>query len=181
VPHQTLKLSIDDRAALNEAFDWQPIPNIRRIIFVAVPHRGSDSADSFIGRLGRVLTRPPNSFQSFYYRVSSANPGVFTPEYSALGAGKMDSVSVLSPKQPTLKILSRLPIGYPIQIHSVIGDRGKSGPLEDSSDGIVPYWSSHLDGVVSEEIVPSGHGAFHHPEGIAEIKRILRKSDKNSH
>ena len=180
VPHETLKLSTDDRASLNEAFEWQPIPNIRRIIFVAVPHRGSDFADNVIGQLGRAITQPPRSFQSFYNRISSANPGAFTPEYSALGEGKLDSISVLSPKQPTLKILSQLPNGYPIKIHSVIGDRGKSGPLEDSSDGVVPYWSSHLDGVVSEAVVPSDHGAYHHPEGIAEIKRILRISEKNT-
>jgi hypothetical protein len=54
----------------------------------------------------------------------------------------------------------------------VIGDRGKGGGV-NSSDGVVPYWSSHLDFAVSEKIVPSGHGANENLEGIAEIHRIL--------
>ncbi len=174
VPHESLKISADDRAALNEAFQWEPVPNIKRIIFVAVPHQGSDFADNFAGRIGRSITRTPNTFKAFYERIASANPGAFTPEYAALGAGEMNSISVLSPKQPTLKILSRLPFAYPIQKHSIIGNRGKPGPIEQSSDGFVPYWSSHIDGVLSQKIIPSDHSAFRHPEGVAEIKRILK-------
>ena len=44
---------------------------------------------------------------------------------------------------------------------------------KDGSDGIVPYWSSHLDGAASERIVPSGHSTHQHPEGIEELERIL--------
>ena len=54
----------------------------------------------------------------------------------------------------------------------IIGDRGK-GNSPNSTDGVVPYWSSHLEGAASEKIVPSGHGANENPEGIAEIRRIL--------
>ena len=42
------------------------------------------------------------------------------------------------------------------------------------------YWSSHLDGAVSEKIVPSGHGSHAHPEGIAEAGRILLLHLKSS-
>jgi hypothetical protein len=42
-----------------------------------------------------------------------------------------------------------------------------------STDGIVPYWSSHLDGAQSELIIPSDHWTNHHPLGIEEVKRIL--------
>ena len=44
----------------------------------------------------------------------------------------------------------------------------------DSSDGVVPYWSSHLDGAQSEVIVPGPHGACELPQTIAELDRILR-------
>ena len=51
----------------------------------------------------------------------------------------------------------------------------------NSSDGIVPYWSSHLDGAKSELIVHSGHGAQYDPEAIREVERILKENltDKN--
>jgi hypothetical protein len=47
--------------------------------------------------------------------------------------------------------------------------------LKDSSDGVVPYWSSHLAGAVSERIVPAQHvTACQNPETVEELKRILR-------
>jgi hypothetical protein len=64
-----------------------------------------------------------------------------------------------------------LPITAPY--HSIIGDRGR-GDTPNSSDGIVPYWSSHLEGAQSELIVPGGHGSFALPQSVAELKRILR-------
>ena len=54
------------------------------------------------------------------------------------------------------------------------GNRGRPGPIEKSSDGIVSYWSSHLPDADSEKIVPGDHGLIDHPETLAEIKRILK-------
>ena len=43
------------------------------------------------------------------------------------------------------------------------------------SDGVVPYWSSHMETAESELIVPSGHGAHRSPQAIAEVERILKR------
>lgn len=175
VPHDTLKLSPEDRASLHEAFEWEPVRSVHRIIYVSVPHRGSDYADNLIGQIGRRLTDPPQSFRSFYERISEANPGVFTPAYEELGSGRLNSVSSLSPSQPTLQILADLPYAHPVKIHSIIGTRGRRGPLEKSSDGIVPYASSHLPDADSELVVPANHWSYNHPDSIREIKRILKE------
>jgi hypothetical protein len=58
--------------------------------------------------------------------------------------------------------------------HSIIGNRGRPGPLAESGDGIVPYWSSHMAKAQSEVIVPGPHGLVNFPQTIAELKRILR-------
>lgn len=168
-----LVLSPKDRTTLMDAFSWEPETHVRRIVYLAVPHRGSDYSDTWVGRLGRWLVKPPNAFSNFYERISSANPSAFTPEYAALGSGKLDSVHALSPQQPTLKILANLPNSHPVKAHSIIGNRGIPGPLQDSSDGIVPYWSSHLKDANSEKVVPSSHGLINHPETVAELKRLL--------
>lgn len=173
VPHETLKLTPKERTELNDAFEWLPDPTVHRIIFIAVPHRGSSFADNFAGRIGRLITAPPRSFQTFYAAISKANPGVFTPEYQRLGTGRLNSVSSLSPSQPTLRIMAELPFRPGVQVHCIIGNRGREGPLEKSSDGIVPYKSSHLEGAASELIVPCGHRAFEHPLAVAEVKRVL--------
>jgi hypothetical protein len=83
-----------------------------------------------------------------------------------------NSVSNLAPKAPYLAVLNKESIQAPY--HSIIGNRGKPGPLADSSDGVVPYWSSHLDGAKSECIVPGPHGACELPQTITELDRILR-------
>jgi hypothetical protein len=83
-----------------------------------------------------------------------------------------NSVSNLAPKAPYLAVLNKESIQAPY--NSIIGNRGKPGPLADSTDGVVPYWSSHLDGAQSEVIVPGPHGACQLPETIAELDRILR-------
>jgi hypothetical protein len=82
-----------------------------------------------------------------------------------------NSVSGLSPKNPSLKIVNSATMTVPY--HSIIGDRGK-GDSPNSTDGVVPYWSSHLDGAKSELIVPGPHGSQDLPQTIAELKRILR-------
>ena len=68
--------------------------------------------------------------------------------------------------------MDTLPIRAPY--HTIIGDRGKrNSPL--SSDGVVPYRSSHLDGAESELIVPGPHGAYEVRETIVELVRILHQ------
>jgi hypothetical protein len=81
-----------------------------------------------------------------------------------------NSLTGLSPNNPTLKVLDHNPMKAPY--HSIIGDRGK-GDSPNSTDGVVEYSSSHLDGAKSECIVPGPHGACELPETHAEIRRIL--------
>ena len=69
--------------------------------------------------------------------------------------------------------VNTIPITPGIPYHTICGDRGR-GDAPKSSDGIVPYWSSHLDGAQSELVVPSSHSAHQNPQAIAEVKRILK-------
>ncbi len=173
---ESLRLNEADRDTLREAFFWDSTPHVKRVIYIAASHRGSDFADNIVGRLGRLAAKPPKSgFQEFYERISAANPGAFTEAYRLLGQGKLDSIHALSPSQPTLPILADLPNQHPVREFSIIGNRGKSGAIEESSDGIVEYWSSHIDRAESEKIVPADHhGALVHPESLAEVERILK-------
>ncbi|WP_075088327.1 hypothetical protein [Verrucomicrobium spinosum] len=90
--------------------------------------------------------------------------------------GLPTSISNLSPSSKFVQTSIAIPLRPGLHIHSIIGNKGQR-PLEDPrcSDGVVPYASAHLDGVESEFVVPSGHGAHEHPEAVAEIRRILHK------
>jgi hypothetical protein len=85
-----------------------------------------------------------------------------------------NSIDTLAPNDPFVKFMNTLPLNRSVPYHSIIGDRGR-GDTPNSSDGVVPYWSSHLDGAESEKIVPSDHGANQNPEAIAEVMRILKE------
>ena len=82
-------------------------------------------------------------------------------------------MNALSPRQPTRRIFASLLVPPAVQIHSIIGNRGTAGPLERSSDGVVSYVSSHLSNVVSENILPEGHGCVSHPDTMVKVRRIL--------
>lgn len=174
VPPEQVKASPDDREQVLEITGWRARRDVRRVILIATPHRGSNMSRSLIGRIGDKLTGLPISFTGLYARLHRENPHVLRPEFrDALSKGKLTSIDTLSPEHPMLDTLLTLPISPKVEIHSIIGNRGKAGPLEESSDGVVPYSSSHLDYARSELIVPTGHGAMKSPLAVREVLRIL--------
>ena len=104
-------------------------------------------------------------------QLALANPNAMRPEAAAFfEGGRFSAVRTLSPRSTALVAVSELPIEVPY--HSVIGQL-HPGPKERGSDGVVPYWSSHLPGAQSELIVRSGHGVIDNPDAIREVIRIL--------
>ena len=88
-------------------------------------------------------------------------------------SGAPNSVDTLAPNNRFVKAVNAIPIAPGIPFHTICGDRGK-GNTPESSDGLVPYWSSHLDGAQSELIVPSDHSGHQNPAAIREVGRILK-------
>ena len=82
------------------------------------------------------------------------------------------SISSLSPLDRATKGLKKIPLPKNITFHSIMGDKG-DGDTPRSSDGVVPYWSSHVEPVASELIVPSNHSVTNDPATSKEIERIL--------
>jgi hypothetical protein len=168
---EEVDLPPEDVALLSELLIVEPLPYVDRVVFFATPHRGSKFADNVLGELGSALIALPRELQELGKRVVAAAPESLS-ETAADRAKVADSVQTLEPDNPLIQALSQLEIDSGVTYHTVVGDQGK-GDTPDSSDGLVPYWSSHLEGVASERIVPSGHGSHHHPEGIDELRRIL--------
>ena len=155
------------------ATSFKANPRIKRVVFICTPHRGSKMASGGIGELGIKLISLPADLQT---TLKSEIP---EESLRKINNGQLpNSVSNLKPSAPYLAVLNKQSIHAPY--HSIIGNRGKPGPLAESSDGVVPYWSSHLDGAQSEVIVPGPHGACELPQTIAELDRILRLHLKSS-
>lgn len=47
--------------------------------------------------------------------------------------------------------------------------------MDDTSEGLVPYRSAHLDGARSELVIQSGHSVQETPGAILEVRRILKQ------
>jgi pimeloyl-ACP methyl ester carboxylesterase len=167
-PQQT-PLSGEGRDLLENSIVFNHRPEVKRVIFVSTPHRGSAIASGWIGRIGSSLVRTPRAFASIY---ASMRP-LEKPDPAAAHLRRMpNSVDTLAPNDRFVRSVNKLPITPGIAYHSIMGDRGR-GDTPDSSDGVVPYWSSHLDGAQSELIVHSDHGAQFNPDAIREVRRIL--------
>jgi pimeloyl-ACP methyl ester carboxylesterase len=170
-PRQT-PLADDVRREAEGMLVFNHRPEVKRVIFISTPHRGSDLASSWIGRIGASLVKKSRPLESTF---AAARPLlVADPEARALNH-MPNSVDTLEPNDRFVETVNRIPITPGIPYHSIIGDRGR-GDTPNSSDGVVPYWSSHLDGAQSELIVPSGHAAPRNPEAIKEVERILKTS-----
>jgi pimeloyl-ACP methyl ester carboxylesterase len=145
-------------------------PDVQRAIFISTPHRGSKIASGWIGRIGAALVRTPRSFTPVY---TSTKPLLIADPAARPLKRMPNSVDTLEPNDRFVKAVNKLPLTRGIPYHSIMGDRGR-GDTPNSSDGIVPYWSSHLDGAESELIVNSDHGAQYNPQAIQEVERILK-------
>jgi len=175
VPPGTMLGTKSDLSSLEKILMWKARPDIHRVIFVCVPHRGSDLSQNVVGRVGDALAKLPTEYVQLYTKLYYDNPNALQDSFrKRLAEGKLSSIDTLSPKHPVLPVMNDLPFAPWVSIHSIIGNRGRPGPLDRSSDGVVPYTSSHVESALSEKIVPAGHGAFRHPVAIAEIFRILK-------
>jgi pimeloyl-ACP methyl ester carboxylesterase len=163
-------LTGETRKLLEESLVFNHSPEIKRVIFISTPHRGSKLASGWIGRVGASLVRTPQRFTSIY---NSAEP-LLIADPAARELNRMpNSIDTLEPNDRFVEEVNKIPITPGIPYDSIMGDRGR-GDTPNSSDGVVPYWSSHLDGAQSELIVNSNHSAEVNSQAIREVKRILR-------
>lgn len=172
-PPELLDLPTRQRALLRELFYFEPLPYVNEVIFISTPHRGSDLATNPIGKLGANLIQLPANLIDLSGNLLQSSLAALTPEGRELLAEIPNSIQDLSTSSEFMRIRGEKPLNPNVTYHSIIGDRGKPGPLEESSDGIVPYWSAHREEAVSELIVPTHHGAHTDPRSIEEIARIL--------
>ena len=164
-----IALSPSARKMFRELIFFEPRKDVGRVIFVATPHRGSQLAMNPVARLASRLIQLPGLIGS---QDRMELLGALRDDARDLLRAPATSLHFLKANSPLITSIQSLPLTRMIPYHSIIGDRGR-GDSPKSSDGVVPYWSSHLPTATSEKIVPSDHGANENPEAIREMRRIL--------
>lgn len=145
-------------------------PEVGRVIFIAAPLKGSNMATGLLSSLANVFIRE-STISSQASDEMLRHTSIQEPELRPMR--RANSVDSLSPKSRFVYAVNTIPMTPGVPYNTIIGDRGR-GDSPNSSDGVVPYWSSHLKGAESEHIVPSNHSAHQNPQAIAEVMRILK-------
>jgi hypothetical protein len=170
VPPESLRLPAGLREEFLSLFFFEPLPFVRRVVYIATPHGGSSVASRAVGRAASLLVRPPAEVRAIHEAIMEANPGAFSPEFER---GILTSVDLLEPSSPQLGVLRSLRPDLAIATHSIIGCVHQS-PLGGEGDCVVPVTSAREGGVSSEVFVPAKHTkVHHHPESVRELIRIL--------
>jgi hypothetical protein len=158
------------REMLRQALFFKTVPEVRRLIFIATPHRGSRLDRGTVHALGSRLIRHGDRLQRAYGTLLASNgPDFFLDTFRA---GLPTSVDQLTWDHPRLLALRDLGIDPAVEYHSIIADR-RDPPRGGGTDGVVPYASAHLDGAASELLIHGGHLCQAHPLVIRECRRIL--------
>jgi pimeloyl-ACP methyl ester carboxylesterase len=141
---------------------------VRRVVYLATPHRGSELSRGVVGRLGASLISEPDQVSDLLTQLIKDNPDTFERRFRRLPS----SIETLEPDSPILKGLLQMPPGPGVAMHSIIGSLRPAG-LDQTTDGVVPYRSAHLDAVESELVVRSDHSVQKSQDAIREVHRIL--------
>jgi pimeloyl-ACP methyl ester carboxylesterase len=175
-PFEQVKLRPDDRELLRSVAFVKPLPFVRRVIFLATPHRGSYLAGpQIVRRLAQRLVRLPSNLVRVGVDLATLNPT------GPLAGGRMStSIDNMSPGHPFIRALSGIPVSPGVTAHSIIAVDDDE-PLEKAGDGVVKYESAHVGGVESELIVKSPHSGMQaKAETVEEVRRIFLEHSATS-
>jgi hypothetical protein len=167
-PLDELKLQEQSRDLLRRAFFLEPLPFVRRVVFIATPHRGSYIAGNRISHWLAGLISLPIKILDTATDIITQNPNAFP----TVPSGRIGSVYAMTPGSPLIKGLAAIPVAPHIAVNSIVAVKG-DGPVAEGNDGVVEYASAHLEGVESELVVRSGHSTQANPYTIQEVRRIL--------
>ena len=167
-PLEELEVSDSTREFLRRTRFVEPVPSVRRVIFLATPHRGSyltlTRASEWIARLIKLP-----------FTVVGVTADLITRNRDAMvnpSVRPATSLDQMSPFSSYLQALAAIPIAPGVHAHSIIAVKG-DGPTVEGDDGVVAYTSAHIAGVESELVVRWDHSVQWAPEAIEEVRRIL--------
>jgi pimeloyl-ACP methyl ester carboxylesterase len=169
-PIEELELEDETRAILEGSLLFGPVPNVKRVVFISTPHRGSYLAEFGLAKWMSSFIRAPAN-------VIIAATDLVTQNPEARGISKVESASSsignMNPSSPMLAVLVSLPVRDGVVAHSIVSVKGGEEEKDGGSDGVVKYASAHIEGVASELIVDSPHSCQSESEVIEELLRIL--------
>ena len=142
-PFEELVALPEDRDLFRSALIFEPRPEVRRVVYIATPHRGSRLDQGSLQHLATRLVRLPDPLRASHDRLIARNgPDFFKGLFRN---GVPTSVDELEWGSPMLTGIHDLQASPAVTIHSVIAVRPDS-PASAPTDGLVSYASAHVEG-----------------------------------
>jgi triacylglycerol esterase/lipase EstA (alpha/beta hydrolase family) len=164
-PFDQLVCEDKTRNEIRELLFFEPVPGVRRAIYIATPHHGARIAANPLIRLGKGLVAFPKETRTRFSSLAKSNGSLFNRSFLE---STPTSIDHLSPSSPVMLATKRLPMARGVLQHSIIGSDGPPG------DNVVDFRSSHWPSAISEEVVDASHTEItKSTETIAEVQRIL--------
>ncbi len=177
-PFDDVGLKPDDKKLLAEALFVKPLPFVKEVIFLATPQQGSYLAGpQFVRRLAEYFVRLPGDV----VRVGADLATLAPKGEGGLSLAKVPtSIDNMSPGNPFIKTLAKIPVSPGVVAHSIIAVDSDE-PLDQAGDGVVKYESAHITGVESELVVRSAHSGMQSaPATVEEVRRIFLEHSARS-
>lgn len=168
-PLETMSLSPEARGMAQDLFFFEPVPNVRQVIFLATPHGGVSPALRGAARTASRFIRRPADTEEFIAEADQNNPGALTDTARNLPS----SIEAMANRGPLLQTIRRLPINPHTSLETIAG-LGLLGPNHPKGDLVVPLPSAHLAEADAEFWVRAVHNTIYRkPETIATVRRLL--------
>jgi pimeloyl-ACP methyl ester carboxylesterase len=168
-PFDEIDVSPETRELLRRSMFYTPLPFVKRLIFIATPHRGALMAGNWLGSIAaRLVTLPATTLR----QVGEAATASGDERMVALVRRPPTAVDNMNPRHAAIRTLASIQVDPNTPAHSIVAVEG-DGPKEKGNDGVVAYQSAHIDEAVSEVVVRSSHSVQGHPDAIEEVRRIL--------
>jgi hypothetical protein len=169
------ELKLDDKfkANVRRMVFFEPLPFVKRVVFISTPHRGSFLTKNWVRNLVKKIVSIPVD-------ILTLDPKLFTQFTDQLKVPSSlrsmpTSIDSMSAENPVLQKLAALPLAPGVKGNSIIAVLPEFDNIETGNDGVVEYKSAHVEGMESEFIVRTGHSSQGHPFVIEEVRRILRE------
>ena len=183
------ELTPEELNLVEEFAVFPPLPFVQRVVFMAVPHRGSEMAKWSVARIGSKFVNLPKHlreklplFAAVFQKLNKNQEEIEKMRRARMEKDKgehfITGIHDLDPDSLFSRAIGNSRMKEGLIYHSIIGDQDRADH-PGGSDGVVPYSSSHLDNAASEVIVHSGHSIHRSPAAMRELLRILRLHLRN--
>ncbi|HXC99649.1 MAG TPA: alpha/beta hydrolase, partial [Verrucomicrobiae bacterium] len=168
---EDLKISPEQQALIRKYVFYEALPFVKGVVFISTPHRGSYQVGNLLRNLAYKLVELPETLATQSKEFIGLYETLHFPKELSATPTSLDG---MSPKNPFLLALAKIPLAPGVEGHSIISVQG-DGDYHEGTDGVVSYQSAHVDYVKSEFIVHSFHSCLSQPATIEEVRRILRE------